>query len=100
MSFEHGPGTQITVGAVSRLRFEYVWMPEQPLKLYPTEIEVTFWFDATLKVMGTPCAVVPLHWPSSAPDEEGEGVVGLQALNEPHARRAPTRARLLIVTSQ
>jgi hypothetical protein len=42
MSFEHGPGTQITFGAVSRLRFEYVWMPEQPLKLYPTEIDVTF----------------------------------------------------------
>jgi hypothetical protein len=42
MSLEHGPGIHVTIGVVSRLRFEYVWMPEHPLKLYPTEMAVTF----------------------------------------------------------
>jgi hypothetical protein len=45
----------------SRLRFEYVCVPEQPLKLYPTAIVVTFSSYETVNVIGTPCDVLPFH---------------------------------------
>jgi hypothetical protein len=73
----------VTIGAVSRFRFENVCSPEQPLKLYPTVMAVTFSSGDTLKVIGVPWDVVPLHWPSSV---AGDGVVGPQALiNAQHA---------------
>jgi len=59
-----GPGMQVTDGAVSRFRFENVCVPEHPLKLYPTEIEVTFSSADTVKLIGVPWDVIPLHWPS------------------------------------
>jgi hypothetical protein len=45
-------------------RFENVRDPEQPLKLYPTVIEVTVSSAETVKAIGAPCDVVPLHWPA------------------------------------
>jgi hypothetical protein len=42
MPFGHGAGMHVTIGAVSRFRFENVCVPEQPLKLYPTLMAVTF----------------------------------------------------------
>jgi hypothetical protein len=53
----------VTDGAVSRFRFENVCDPEQPLKLYPSVISVTFSSGETVNVIGVPCAVVPIHWP-------------------------------------
>lgn len=41
-----------------------VWKPEQPLKLYPTVIVSTVSAGETVKLMGVPCDVVPLHWPT------------------------------------
>jgi hypothetical protein len=58
---EHGPGMQVTSGTVSRLRFENVFIPEHPLKLYPTAIAVTLCSGETVKLIGAPCIVVPLH---------------------------------------
>jgi len=43
-----------TLGAVSRSRFENLFVPVQPLKLYPTEIEVTLSSGDTLNVIGLP----------------------------------------------
>jgi hypothetical protein len=42
MALEHGPGMHVTIGAVSRFRFENACTPEQPLKLYPTVMAFTF----------------------------------------------------------
>ena len=49
---------------MSRVRFENAFNPEQPLKLYPTVMAVTFWSDETVKVIGLPWDVVPFHCPS------------------------------------
>ena len=50
----HGPGMHVTLGVVSRFKFENVFVPVQPLKLYPREIEVTLSSGETLKVIGLP----------------------------------------------
>jgi hypothetical protein len=39
---EHGPGMHVTMGVVSRFRFENVCTPEHPLKVYPILMAVTF----------------------------------------------------------
>src|SRR5688500_14097869 len=57
----HGPGMHCTCGAMSRLRFEKVWEPEQPLKACPTVMAVTASAGEIVKSMGRPWAVVPLH---------------------------------------
>jgi hypothetical protein len=44
----------VTLGTISRSRFENVFVPVQPLKLYPREIEVTLSSGDTLKVIGLP----------------------------------------------
>jgi hypothetical protein len=62
-SAEHGPGMQVTFGAISILRFEKVCVAEHPLKLYPTVIEVTFSSGEMLNEIGLPCDVVPAHSP-------------------------------------
>ena len=49
----------MTSGAVGTCRFENVCVPEQPLKLYPTEIVVSISSEDTVNVMALPCAVVP-----------------------------------------
>jgi hypothetical protein len=54
----------VAIGAVSRFRFENVCTPEQPPKLYPTVMEVTFWSGETVKLIALPWDVVPVHWPS------------------------------------
>lgn len=41
-----------------------VWKPEQPLKLYPTVIATTASLGETVKLIGVPWDVVPLHWPT------------------------------------
>jgi hypothetical protein len=60
-----GPGDAGFGGfPIARFKFENVFVPEQPLKLYPTVMAVTFWSDETVKVIGLFCYVVPLHSPS------------------------------------
>ena len=54
----------MTLGVVSRFRLENVFVPAQPLKLYPTEIEVTLSSGDTVNVIGRPCVVVPLQVPA------------------------------------
>ena len=49
---------------MSRFRFENVFVPLQLPKLYPTAMAVTFWSAETVKVIGLPWDVVPLHSPS------------------------------------
>ena len=62
----------VTFGAVGTFRFESTVEPEQPLKLYPTEILVTTSDEDTLKVIGAPWFVVPVHCPALN-DEDVEG---------------------------
>jgi hypothetical protein len=76
---EQGPGTQVTSGAVATCRFENVCMPEQPLKLCPTESVVRISSEDTVNVMTMPWAVEPFHWPTLSDD--GDGNVG----SRPHA---------------
>ena len=73
---EQGPGMQVTSGAVATCRFENACVPEQPLKLYPTEIVVSISSEDTVNVMALPCAVVPLHWPTLSDEGDGDGDVG------------------------
>ena len=47
-----------------RDRFENVFDPEQPLKLYPTVIDVTFSSGETTTAIDLPWDVVPFHTPS------------------------------------
>lgn len=54
----------LTSGAVSRFKFENVRVPEQPLKLYSTVIDVTFSSGDIVKLIVLPCEVVPLQWPA------------------------------------
>ena len=54
----------VTWGTVSTLRLEKVCDPEQPMKLCPTVIVVTFSSDETENAIGLPCEVVPDHCPS------------------------------------
>ena len=54
----HGPGMQMTFGAMLRLRFENVCDPEQPLKLCPTVIAVTFSSGEIVKAIELPWDVV------------------------------------------
>lgn len=70
----------VTSGAVETCRFENVCIPEQPLKLCPTESAVRISSEDTLNVMTMPCAVVPFHWPTLS-DEGDDGDVG----SVPHA---------------
>jgi hypothetical protein len=51
---------QVTSGAVATCRFEKVCVPEQPLKLYPTEIVVSISSEDTVNVMALPCGDVPV----------------------------------------
>jgi hypothetical protein len=64
---------QVTSGAVATCRFEKVCVPEQPLKLYPTEIVVSISSEDTVNVMALPCAVVPFHWPTLSDEGDGDG---------------------------
>jgi hypothetical protein len=64
---------QVTSGAVGAYRFENVCVPEQLLKLYPTEIVVSISSEDTVKVMALPCAVVPFHWPTLSDDGKADG---------------------------
>ena len=50
----HGPGMQITSGAMLRLRFENVSDPEHPLKLWATVIVVTASSAEIVNPMGIP----------------------------------------------
>ena len=81
----HGPGWHVTFGMVSRLKFEKVLDPVHPLKLYPTEIDVTFSSGEIVKLIGLPCAVVPLQLPALP---SGVGEDELQALISPHHTKA------------
>ena len=73
---EQGPGIQVTFGAVRTFRFENVSIPEQPLKLYPTAIDVRVSFEDTTKVIAVPCTVVPLHWPAASDEADVDGAPG------------------------
>jgi hypothetical protein len=76
---------QVTSGAVGTFRFENVSVPEQPLKLCPTEIVVRISSADTANVMDVPCAVAPFHSPTLS--DEADGDVGPL----PHAEaRSPT----------
>ena len=50
----HGPGMHVTSGAVSSVRLENVFDPMHPLKLYPTEIDVTFSSGDMVKLIVLP----------------------------------------------
>ena len=60
----HSPGMHRTSGSMSRLRFENVCNPEQPLKSCSSVMLVTASSGEIVKAMGLPCAVVPLHGPA------------------------------------
>jgi hypothetical protein len=80
---------QMASGAVGTFRFENVCVPEQPLKLYPTAIAVRTSSEDTVKVIGVPCAVVPLHRPTLS--DEADGDVGPSPHPEAStAAKAPT----------
>lgn len=75
----------MTSGAVGTFRFENVWDPEQALKLYPSVIAVTVSSGETVKAIGTPWDVMPLHWPTLRDGAADDGVVGPpQALARAH----------------
>jgi len=63
---------QMTSGAVTTCRFENVCIPEQPLKLCPTESVVRISSEDTVNVMTMPCAVVPFHWPTLSDERDGD----------------------------
>jgi len=67
---------QVTSGAVRTLRFENVCDPEQPLKLYPRVMVVTVSSWDTVKAIGIPWAVIPLHCPTLRDGAETDGAVG------------------------
>jgi hypothetical protein len=75
---------QVTSGAVGTFRFENACVPEQLLKLYPTAIAVRTSSEDTVKLIGVPCAVLPLHWPPL--NDEADGDVGPSP--HPEARSA------------
>ena len=77
MAPEQGPGIQVTFGAVGMFRFENVSVPAQPLKLYPTAIDVSVSSEDTAKVIAVPCAVVPVHWPAEIDEADVDGAPGL-----------------------
>ena len=84
---------QVTSGAVATCGSEKVCVPEQPLKLYPTEIVVSISSEDTVNVMALPCAVVPFHWPTLS--DEGDGDVGLLPQAETSTpANVPTQQRL------
>ena len=110
----------MTSGAVATCRFENVCIPEQPLKLCPTESVVRISSEDTVNVMDVPCAVIPLHSPTLS--DEADGDVGplphaeassptsvptdkiafvpvTMALNPSNSRFHFTRARVLCVRS-
>jgi hypothetical protein len=63
-------------GAVGRFRSEKVCDPEQPLKLYPTVIDVTVSSADTVKPIGMPWAVTPLQWPTLKDEAASDGPIG------------------------
>jgi len=69
---EQGAGMQVRLGVVGTSRSENVCVPEQPLKLYPTAIAVRASSEDTAKVIGVPCAVLPLHWPTLSDEADGD----------------------------
>jgi hypothetical protein len=90
---------QVTSGAVATCRFEKVCVPEQPLKLYPTEIVVSISSEDTVNVMALPCAVVPFHWPTLS--DEGDGDVGLLPQAEPSTpATVPTHSSAFALVAQ
>jgi hypothetical protein len=79
---------------VLTLRFGNVCVPEHPLKLCPTVIVVTFSSADTVKLIGLPCDVVPLHCPLMS---RRDGDVALpQAIMSAHA--ATVRRRVSIMS--
>ena len=80
---------QVTSGAVGTFRFENVCIPEQLLKLYPTAIAVRASSEDTVKLIGVPCAVLPLHSPTLS--DEADGDAGLSPHPEAStAAKVPT----------
>jgi hypothetical protein len=89
MAPEQGPGIQVTFGAVGTFRSANVWVPEQPLKVYPTAIVVRASSGDTVNAIDAPCAVVPLHWPTLADEADG-GVGPLPHADASAAANVPT----------
>jgi hypothetical protein len=60
----HGPGIQMTSGAIERFSGAKVCVPEQPPKLCEIEIDVIVSSPEMVNAIGTFWAVTPLHWPA------------------------------------
>jgi hypothetical protein len=90
---------QVTSGAVATCRFENVCIPEQPLKVCPTESVVRISSEDTVNVMTVLCAVVPLHWPTLSDEDDGDAgslphAEASSPASVPTHKSAATRQRL------